>query len=786
MRPSQRVLAACHPLIYNPPLDWLLRHLIGGPLGDAQEEKAMYVGSGIHRVAGLSLLVAGLAAAEEPISRWQASKDPARAVVRVDAEHRSAYPIPATLTGKFAEHLHANILNGMDAQILRNPTFADYPFATGEMSPDGMAWLHNDEARIIRSLRWVAAGAGAPAEALDGLAASWKDGLAGFWSRVGAPGAVLVSPDTGPHGGRAQRVQTRSAGEGVEQWTYLPLHRIRTYTFELYARSPDVSGATLSLMDAQRAHAATARVVGLSPAWQKFTGTLTLPDDSPATPAYRLALTLDAPGQVVIQRLLLYPADHINRADPDVVRLLKAAHLPLLRWPGGNFVSGHRWRDAIGPLEHRPTRANPAWGGAETHHFGTDEFIAFCRAVGCAPMICINAGDGTPEEAAQWIEYCNGPVDSAMGRLRAANGHPEPYRVTHWEVGNELWGRWQCHWTTPAGYVDRYARIAAAMRGADPSIVLYACGTPAFYGPEWNDALIAGAASQMSIITDHPLIGGEVGAQTDPMDVYSDFMAVPVVLEQRWRDLRERMIKGGIASPRLAVTELQLFAKLRGADASAGPARLTRHTLVTPQTMAEAVYDVLIYHAAIRLAPFIEVITHSATVNHGGGLRKVQEKVYADPCYYAQEAFAALAGATPVRVEIESAAEQAPRVLPDLRNVVREASFGSIDVIAAMAPDALWLSMVNRGRSDRPTELTVELNGFDAAGWAEIRALAGEHAFDADRAGEAHPWDANSSSNPHRVQPRDFTVALRAGRLQWSMPSCSVARLRIPRREAQR
>lgn len=105
-------------------------------------------------------------------------------------------------------------------------------------------------------------------------------------------------------------------------------------------------------------------------------------------------------------------------------------------------------------------------------------------------MICINGGSGTPEEAARWIEYCNGPVSSPMGRLRAAHGHPEPYRVRHWEVGNELWGRWQYNWTTAAGYVDRYHQFARAMLRADPGVKLYACGAPVMWGKSWNDTLI--------------------------------------------------------------------------------------------------------------------------------------------------------------------------------------------------------------------------------------------------------------------------------------------------------
>ena len=293
---------------------------------------------------------------------------------------------------------------------------------------------------------------------------------------------------------------------------------------------------------------ATARLAGLSHNWQKLSGALEVPADLPADKPYRFAITADGPGQLVIARCLLRPADHVGGADPDVVRLLKESRLPILRWPGGNFASGYHWEDGVGPPERRPTRPNYAWGGVEPNLFGTDEFVAFCRAVGCEPMICLNAGDGTPEEAARWVQYCNGPADTPMGARRVANGHPEPYNVRHWEIGNELWGRWQVHWTTATGYVDRYRQFVQAVQTADPTIKLYACGAPVMWGKAWNDTLIAGAAPILKITTDHPLVGGSVSPATDPLDVYRDFMAVPGVLRRSGRRCATTCRRRGSAS----------------------------------------------------------------------------------------------------------------------------------------------------------------------------------------------------------------------------------------------
>ncbi len=728
------------------------------------------------RRAGAGYLAFGvasqLALGQPALRQLQRTDDPARAVLRVRVDQPSHYPIPRFITGKFCEHLGANIYNGMEAEILRNPTFADYPFAAGHESPDGVAAFLADEGRIAEEYRRQARRVGWPAAALEEAVAARADGLACWWTRVGSRDAVRVSPDTGPAGGRAQRVAVRTTGEGIAQWTALPLHRVRRFEVAVLARSPDITALSVSLTAPGAATPAAATTLeGLSTAWRELKGSLALPAGLPAAESYRLELTADSPGQLVVAHAFLLPADHQGGADPDVIRFLRASRLPLLRWPGGNFVSGYHWEDGVGPIDHRPTRPNYAWGGVEPNLFGTDEYVAFCRAVGCEPMICINAGNGTPEEAARWIEYCNGPATSPEGARRAANGHPAPYHITHWEVGNELWGRWQYHWTTPAGYVDRYRAFAKAMLAADPELRLYACGAPMFWGPEWNRTVVRGLAPRLPALTDHPLIGGTVSADTDPLAVYRDFMAVPEALEAKWAALGAEMRRAGVGQPRLAVTELQMFAHLGRGARDNREARLTPANLVTPGTLAEGLYDVLIYHAAVRLGPLVELVTHSATVNHGGGLRKERERVYANPCYYAQAAFAEFADATPVAVELATAVEEAPRVLPELRNAVPRLDYGAVDALAALAPDGtLLLSLVHRG-SHGPVHLRIELGAFPAGDVAAVRTLGG-----------AVPWAANTLEAPEAVRPVDSTVRVSGGGFDLDLNPYSVLRVGVARK----
>jgi alpha-N-arabinofuranosidase len=714
------------------------------------------------------ILGSSAAHAAETAARSQAQ--PLAATLRVDAGKPAAHRIPRYITGKFCEHLGSNIYNGMDAQILRNPTLATFPIWTGRMSPDGVALFHNEPEPIAKVLRGHAARQGWPQSGLDQMRQTYDDALASWWVRAGSRDEVETSPDTGPYGGRAQRIAVHKVGSGIAQWTGLPLHRTRRFELEILARSPELKTLTVSFFRQEATEpVAHSTIDGLATEWKTLRGSLQVPDGAPADEAYQFVIAADAPGQVVLARVGLRPADHVGGADPDVVRLLKESKLPILRWPGGNFVSGYHWEDGIGPLDARPTKPNYAWGAVETHHFGTHEFIAFCQAVGCEPMICINGGDGTPAEAARWVEYCNGPADSPMGRRRAANGHPEPFNIRHWEIGNELWGRWQYHWTTAAGYVDRFAQFRRAMLAADPSITLYACGAPVFWGKAWNDTLIKGAAGSLQIITDHPLIGGDVAADADPLDVYRDFMAVPDVMAQKWRALEQDMRAAGIKEPRLAVTELQMFAGI-GRTTEGRSARLNHHNLTNPRTLGEALYDVLFYHRAIELAPFVELVTHSATVNHGGGLHKERERVYPNPCHHAQAAFADFAGATPVAVALESPREKAPLVLPDLKKVTSQAEFPALDALAALADNGdLLLSIVHRGTAG-PIRLAIETSGFAAKSPADVRTLSA-----------AVPWAANSVAAPNAVAPKDSTVESANGRLQLDLIPYSWVRIRLKR-----
>ena len=136
-----------------------------------------------------------------------------QATLIVHADQKSAQRVPRLITGKFCEHLYFNVTNGMDAQILKNPTFSDYPFATGQISPDGVATFHYSPDEIARAIRGDAGRWGWPASDIDGLIKSRNEAVACWWAKLGD---VQASPDTGPYGGRAQRIAVRASGQGTD------------------------------------------------------------------------------------------------------------------------------------------------------------------------------------------------------------------------------------------------------------------------------------------------------------------------------------------------------------------------------------------------------------------------------------------------------------------------------------------------------------------------------------------------------------------------------------------
>ena len=172
----------------------------------------------------------------------------------------------------------------------------------------------------------------------------------------------------------------------------------------------------------------------------------------------------------------LMPADNVSGFRASTIRWLKELGVEIARWPGGNFVSAYDWRDGVGDRDLRPPRRELAWSGLESNDMGIDDFMTFCRLVGAVPYLAVNSGLGDAHSAAEEVEYVNGAATTRLGALRARNGHPAPYGVRIWGVGNEMYGPWQWGHLQITQYAEKHDFMVRAMRQADPTIEVIASG----------------------------------------------------------------------------------------------------------------------------------------------------------------------------------------------------------------------------------------------------------------------------------------------------------------------
>jgi alpha-N-arabinofuranosidase len=289
-----------------------------------------------------------------------------------------------------------------------------------------------------------------------------------------------------------------------------------------------------------------------------------------------------------------------NGLRSDVRAALERLRLANIRYPGGNFVSGYRWRDGVGPLADRPRRADLAWSSIDPNTFGTNEFIRFCRTIGTEPYLVVNAGDGDLREARDWVEYCNGTTDTSLARLRAEHGFVEPHGVRYWGVGNEVDGEWQIGAKTAAEYARTYHEFAKVMRWVDPSIKLIASGTSHWDGDvvERVHALFAEAADLIDYVSIHWYVGDHAG---DP----AAYMATSEVIEDRLTSY-EGLIRGESFGRRLArpvpiaVDEWNVWYRTIGDNTG------------TPPNLLEEVYD--LQDALVVAMHLNAFIRHASTV----------------------------------------------------------------------------------------------------------------------------------------------------------------------------
>jgi alpha-N-arabinofuranosidase len=341
------------------------------------------------------------------------------------------------------------------------------------------------------------------------------------WRPIGPDAAVMMDRDR-PYVGEHTPL-IRLAGpepRGIQQ-AGLVLVKSKVYSGRVVlAGEPGVAVRVSLAWGPGPGERQTVPITGLQTTYAKFPFQFTAGGD---TDNGRIEIAGTGTGSFHIGAVSLMPADNIRGFRRDTTGLLKQLRSGMYRFPGGNFLSAHEWRDAIGDPDRRPPRWDYVWSALQPNDVGTDEFLALCELLGVDAFISVNAGFGDAHSAAQLVEYVKGAADTPMGRLRAANGHPVPYNVKWWGIGNEMYGTWQFGYMALKQYVIKHNMFAKAMRAVDPTITLLATGaTPdemtvnrlslaltgkavAEYGSDadWTGGMLAHCLDNIDVMSEH-------------------------------------------------------------------------------------------------------------------------------------------------------------------------------------------------------------------------------------------------------------------------------------------
>jgi len=440
----------------------------------------------------------------------------------------------------------------------------------------------------------------------------------------------------------------------------------------------------------------------------------------------------------------------------DVLELVRALHTPIVRYPGGNFVSGYNWEDGIGSKEKRPRRLELAWRSVETNQVGVDEFVDWCRKAGTQVMMAVNLGTRGPEEARNLVEYCNHPGGTAWSDLRRANGHADPHNIKVWCLGNEMDGPWQiCHKTA-----EEYGRVACetakVMKWTDPTLELVACGSsgsgmPTF--PAWEATVLDHTYEHVDYISLHTYYGNQKNDTPNFLakSLDMDHFIRSVVATCDYVKAKKRSKK----TLYLSFDEWNVWFHSHEADQKMEPWQVAPPLLEDVYTFEDALLVgcmliTLIKHAdrvkMACLAQLVNVIAPIMTVNGGGAWRQT--------IYYPFQHASLFGRGTALNLNVRS-----PHYL--------DAEFGQVPTLEAVGVfnpqnDEITLFAVNR---DLEKPLPLESAGQDLSGYRVKEHLV-----------MTHPdlKAVNTLENPNNVVPtRREGAHIAGGKLAAELPAAS-------------
>jgi alpha-N-arabinofuranosidase len=661
----------------------------------------------------LSLVALCVSLCLSPALRVEAQTAAREASIRIDA-NKVENRISPLLYGQFLEFMYEGMKFGLHAELLRDRGFEGAPNVSGlprdwERYPDD----RNDD---------------------YGLAFAWDDS-------VHYPPRRNLKIETGekPAPEHSLRVE---AGDGVisRHGFYQPRVPVRAgaeYRGSLWMKTEGYTGGVRVALESDvnlgevYAEASVGNVFG---DWRRYEFTLR---PTKTDPLARLCVLFESRGRVWVDQVSLLPADAApGGVRRDVFEKIKDVRPAFIRWPGGNVAQDYRWPWAVGPRDERLTWVNLSWKNEpEPSDFGTDEYVAFARAAGAEPSITVNVeGRGaTAEEAAAWVEYCNGAATTKYGAMRAANGHPEPFGVKLWEVGNEIWGEWVRGHSDAATYARNLRSYARAMRAVDPSIKLVAVGDNDM---RWNRTVLAEAGREIDYLAIHHYYGRRESAG-DPSNLLARPLHYERFYEQVGRALKELAPGRDI---RLAINEWGLDLPVE-----------------RQYSMEPALYGARLMNVFERAGDLVGMSAVSDLVNGwpGGIIQAGRHAVFVSPLYLVNQLYAGHRGDERLGTEVTS---------PTFDTSREGRGVPVLDVSASRTADGrrIYVKAVNTdARAALSTKVSIE--GAVAVERAEMQVLT---------AGSLD--ESNDFSRPGAVSVRRTPV--RAGRsFTVTLPRHSVA-----------
>ena len=374
---------------------------------------------------------------------------PDHLMVTIDAQ-QTADPVSKYIFGSFIEHIGNLIYRSVWAEMLEDRKFY-FPIVSKDPEPPARPQGNPMRLQLRK------------------------------WRPVGPDEVVVMDKDQPFVGDQSPRIALDpSTPHGIRQ-SGLALVNGKHYAGRIYLRATQGGRVKVSLVWGDgESDRETIAIGSLSREYKKFPLDFTAKADSADA---ALEITGTGTGDFHIGTVSLMPTDNVQGFRPDTIALLRKLHSGMWRLPGGNFLSDWSWYDAIGNVDKRPPMFDHAWNAMQVNDVGMDEFMTLCKLIDVEPYVTVNAGLGDAHSAADEVEYLNGSVNTYYGAMRARNGHPEPYHIKYWNIGNEPWGTFQIGYTDLKYYVLKNNDFAKAMRAADPTITLI--GSAKMMEPMW-------------------------------------------------------------------------------------------------------------------------------------------------------------------------------------------------------------------------------------------------------------------------------------------------------------